>query len=194
MAFGIQGAPESVRSLVMGHSTKSKREPPKDKIKEGRPSLYHPEEHPRIARKIMAEGKTLCDLAEALEISRSTLTEWRAIHPEFSAMVDLGQEDAIDRVEEALHARACGYQHASVKVVTVSQGEGMGSVVEQVPITVIYPPDPTAASFFLRNKRGDKWKDKQQVEHVGLGELAERLAESRKRIIEQGVTPADGKP
>ena len=178
----------------MGHSTKSKREPPRVKAKEGRPSLYNSEQHPEIARKVIGEGKTLRDLAEALEIARSTLDEWRLIHPEFSAMIKLGEEEAIDRVERALGDRASGFRHMSEKIVVVSQGQGMPSAIERVPIEVVYPPDPTAASFFLRNKRGDKWKDKQQVEHVGLGELAERLAESRKRIIEQGAMPADGKP
>lgn len=176
----------------MGHSTKSKRKPPpKAKIKEGRPTLYDPQAHPDIARKVMGEGKTLKDLAAVLEIARSTLDEFRK-HPEFSAAIQLGQEDNLDSIERALSERARGYQHASVKVTTVSMGEGMGSRIELVPIEVIYPPDTAAASLVLRNKRGDIWKDKQQVEHVGLDALAERLAESRKRIIEQAAPVAPG--
>lgn len=164
----------------MGKSTKSKRKPPK---KTGRPSIYDPEEHPRLARKVMGEGKTLGELAEVLEINRSTLDEWRKEHVEFSGMIRLGQEDALDQVEASLHQRAVGYQHPSEKIMVVSDGKDSGSHIERVDITVQYPPDPVAAMHILKNKRPKHWKDKQIVEHQGLNGLAGRLAKGRARVL-----------
>ncbi len=156
----------------------SKKKPPRP---EGRPTLYHPEEHPRVARKVMGEGKTLGQLAEVLGVHRSTMDEWRINHPEFSAMIELGREDALDHVEASLHQRAVGYQHPSEKIVVVSGGQGEGSHVERVDITVQYPPDPAAAMHILKNKRPKDWKDKQVIEHQGLAGLAQRLARGVER-------------
>jgi hypothetical protein len=32
-----------------------------------------------------------------------------------------------------------------------------------------YPPDTAAASLWLRNRRSDKWRDKHEHEHGGVG-------------------------
>jgi len=29
------------------------------------------------------------------------------------------------------------------------------------------PPDPTSMIFYLKNRRPDRWRDKQEVEHKG---------------------------
>jgi transposase-like protein len=156
---------------------KSKRKPPK-KPKEGRPSLYSPEEHPKTARKVMGEGKTLGELSEVLGINRSTLDDWRKNHVEFSVMIEMGKNDATDRVERALYERATGYTYPSEKIVVVSGGQGMGSSVERVPIKEHCPPDPGAAIHWLKNRRPTEWKDKQEVEHSGKVSLEQILAQA----------------
>jgi transcriptional regulator with XRE-family HTH domain len=154
---------------------KAKKPPTK-----GRPSVYHPEEHPLLARRMTAEGKTLADIAEAIGINRSTITEWRETHPIFSAAIKLGREDATDRVERALIERATGYTYPSEKIVVVSGGQGMGSSVERVKITEHCPPDTAAAKFYLSNRRPEDWKEKSEVEITG--DLASRLSLARERV------------
>jgi hypothetical protein len=112
-------------------------------------------------------GKTLADIAEHFGVNRDTITEWQIRHPEFSAAIELGREDASDAVERALFERARGYSHPAVKILTVSGGQGMGSSVEQIPYTEHYPPDPEAAKYWLKNRRPATWRDKQEVEHTG---------------------------
>ena len=36
-----------------------------------------------------------------------------------------------------------------------------------VPYTERYPPDTTAAIFWLKNRRPDLWRDKHRIEHSG---------------------------
>ena len=157
-----------------GHSTKSKRKPPK-KPKEGRPTLYSPEEHPRTARKLTAEGKTKQDVAELLGIARSTLDEWRQNHPEFSVAFELGKEDSTDKVERSLLERAVGYSHPAQKVVVVD------GVIHKVGITEHYPPEVSAIKYVLGNRRPKEWSDKTTVELNGLEGLVQRLANARRR-------------
>jgi hypothetical protein len=148
----------------------------------GRPSKYNADEHPKLARKLTGEGKTLVNIADLFDVNPDTITDWQNKHPEFSVAIKLGREDLSDNVERALAERAIGYTHPSEKIVVVSNGEGMGSSVERVPITEHYPPDTAAAMAWLKNRRAKEWKDKQEVEITGLDKLAEKLAAGRKRI------------
>lgn len=153
--------------------TKSKKKPPR---KTGRPSLYDADEHPRIARRVMGEGKTLSDLAEVLGVNRSTVDQWRTDHVEFSGMVELGRIDATDRVERALFERATGYSHASEKIVVLA-----GLDIERVPIVEHYPPDTAAALAWLKNRRSGEWRDRQQVELTGKVTIEQLLSDSWKK-------------
>lgn len=163
---------------------KKKIKPPPKKT--GRPSLYNPDEHPKAARLLTGNGKTLADLAESFGVARSTIEEWMAAHPEFSGAIKLGREDASAAVERALFQRATGYSHPAVKILAVSGGQGVGSSVEKVPYTEHYPPDTEAAKFWLKNRRPGEWKDKQEVEHGGRVTLEQMVAQS----LEAGATPS----
>jgi DNA-binding XRE family transcriptional regulator len=154
-----------------------------------RPTKYNPDEHPKLARELTGMGRTQADMAEAFDVARSTIELWMKEHPEFSVAIKLGKEDACDRVERALVERATGYTYKGKKPMVVSQGPGAGSVIEYADVETHVVPDVAAQSFFLRNKRAAEWKDRQQIEHVGLDGLAERLAESRKNVLAAQVVP-----
>lgn len=148
--------------------------------KTGRPSKYKPEEHPKVARELTGNGRTLVDLAELFEVNPDTITEWQAAHPEFSVAIKLGREDATDRVERALYERAVGYKHPTVKPMVVSGGQGMGSSIEMVNLTEQYPPDTAAAALWLKNRRAKEWRDRQEIEHSGTLTLEQILAVASK--------------
>lgn len=133
----------------------------------GRPSDYKPDEHPAAARLLVGNGATLLDLAEHFGVSPSTIGEWKRVHPEFSAQIDLGRKDQTDKVERSLFERATGYTFPSEKIVVVSQGAGLPSVVERVDIKEHVPPDVTAQIHWLKNRRPEDWKDKQQLDISG---------------------------
>lgn len=148
----------------------------------GRPSAYKPGEHPAAARLLTGNGKTIADLAETFGVARSTVEEWQKNHPEFSASIDLGREDANRKVEQCLFQRATGYTFDSEKIVVVAQGEHMGSAVERVPIKEHCPPDVAAQKHWLNNRDPKNWKERTTTEHeVGSG-LAKLLEEADKRV------------
>lgn len=103
------------------------------------------------------QGATDREIAEALEVSESTLYRWRNSHPEFRESLALGKEAADDRVENSLYRRATGYSFDAVKIFNGVTGVVVEPYVEHVP------PDIGAIQFWLKNRRGSKWRDKTDV-------------------------------
>ena len=65
----------------------------------------------------------------------------------------------------ALLKRALGYDYTEERV-EVSKENGKKSVKTTQTVKHV-PPDTTAQIFWLKNRRPDRWRDKQQLEHSG---------------------------
>lgn len=124
---------------------------------DGRPTKYR-EEFNIQAEKLCKLGATDKELAEFLDISESTLNEWKHIYPDFSESIKAGKVLADSNVADRLYQRALGFEHDSEEI-KVSDG-----LVIRVPIRKIYPPDSTAAIFWLKNRRPKEWRDKQEID------------------------------
>ena len=114
-----------------------------------------------IARCAAQLGATDREIAETLEVSERTLNYWKGEHPELVEALKLGKEAADERVERALYHRAIGYKHDAVKMFQAGGEIISESYVEH------YPPDTTAAIFWLKNRRPKEWRDKIQQELSG---------------------------
>lgn len=130
-----------------------------------RPSKYKPEFAAQAA-KLCALGATDAQLADFFEVAVSTVNLWKSQHPEFSEAIKVPKAQADDRVEQSLYRRAMGYEHDEVDIRTISVGQGVSEIV-QTPIRKHYPPDTTAAIFWLKNRRPAEWREK--VESVISG-------------------------
>lgn len=138
--------------------------------KGGRPSLFRPE-YVEIAHRLCSiMGATNKQLAEYLGFSERTIERWQLAHPEFGRMLKLGKLEADSKVAERLYQAAIGYEHPDIDIRTVSLGGNAGSEVVKTPYTKIIEPDVSAIQWWLKNRQGDKWKDKteQTIEHVSL--------------------------
>lgn len=110
-------------------------------------------------------GLTNQELAVAFGVSVKTIESWYKKHPTFKRACDLGRQQADAKVAESLYKRANGYSHPDVHI-AVFKGE-----VIVTPIVKHYPPDTTAAMFWLKNRQRDKWADVWRIEHSGSIEL-----------------------
>lgn len=124
----------------------------------GRPTLFK-EEFVEQARKLAALGATDREAAEFFEVNEATIHRWKHTHPEFCESLKVGKETADARVEQSLYRRALGYSHDAVKIM---MADGV-PIVE--PFVEHYPPDTTAAIFWLKNRKPAEWRDKTVVEH-----------------------------
>jgi hypothetical protein len=139
--------------------------------KGGRPSKYK--------AVFNQQGYRLCllgaidkEIAEFFEIAESTLNEWKKDHPGFSESLKKGKKTADSIVAEKLFKRATGYSHADVDIKVVE------NKILKTRFTKYYPPDTTAAIFWLKNRDKENWRDKQLLD-IDLNNLSE---EDCKRI------------
>jgi len=128
--------------------------------KGGRPTKYK-EEYNEQAEKLCKLGATDQELADFFEVDVSTINNWKIDFPQFFESIKKGKILADSNVAERLYQRALGFEHDSEEI-KVTDGQ-----VVRVPIRKIYPPDPTAAIFWLKNRRPKEWRDKQEIEQSG---------------------------
>jgi transposase-like protein len=126
----------------------------------GRPTDFKPE-YIDQAREQCEQGATDQELADFFGVSARTLYRWKNNFPEFCQALKAGKAPADERVERSLFERAVGYERDEVDIRVVN-----GEIV-QTPIRKFYPPDTTAAIFWLKNRKPSDWRDKTDVEHSG---------------------------
>lgn len=126
----------------------------------GRPTKYKPE-YEEQAYKLALLGATDADLADFFGVTEKTIRNWKKDHKGFLPALKKGKAEADAHVADRLFKRATGYTHEAVKIFN----DGGKPLV--VPYEKHYPPDTTAAIFWLKNRQPEAWRDKQTVEHSG---------------------------
>lgn len=136
------------------------------------------------ARNLAKLGATNRDIADFFGVSERTINRWVLKYPDFANAVKIGKAAADNRVEASLYQRAVGYSYDCQKVLMVS---GKPEVVEFVEHL---PPDITACSFWLRNRRPKQWREKQTAEITGQNG-APILARIERVIVGEGHSGSD---
>lgn len=142
-----------------------KKKPVKTKAKEGRRSPYDPDIHPDYAKSLAMRGFTNKEIAKKFGISESTFHNWLNKFPEFLESVKVGKEPANAKVENAIFKSCMGYYVEETRAVVVGTGES--AHVQKVKETRFIPPNFQAQRYWSKNRMGDRWSDKQEVEHSG---------------------------
>lgn len=151
--------------MPVAKKAKQKKKPETKKHAGGRPPKYKPEI--LLAVEFMARhGLTDVEMSKRIGVSEVTFNSWKKKYPEFLKSLKAGKEEADERVEKALFQLAIGYEYDAEKPVTVGEGKGF-SRIEIAKYREKTPPNPTACIFWLKNRRKDKWRDKQEIEHSG---------------------------
>ena len=133
----------------------------------GRPSKYKAE----FCQQVIdagAEGKTLAEMADDLDVDRSTLNDWIDAHEEFSRAIKRGLE------------KAQAWWEMKGRVATFGGVDGYNA---------------TSFIFNMKNRFPDDWRDKQEREIAGkdggpiqMADVSEAaLIEEAKRL---GIDPS----
>jgi transposase-like protein len=104
------------------------------------------------------DGLTDVQIAHNLGVGTTTLYEWKNDYTEFAEALKRGKEVVDRMVENALLKRALGYEFEEV---TYENGAETKRVRKEVV------PDTTAQIFWLKNRKPEEWRDKQNIEHSG---------------------------
>ena len=151
---------------------------PAEKKKRGRKSEYRIE-YADQALKLCLLGATDKELAEFFSVSEQTLNKWKKDYPEFLESLKKGKNIADANVASRLYNRAIGYSCKATKFATSE-----GRITDSKEYTEHYPPDTTAAIFWLKNRQPEKWRDKKEVDaNVNLGDELEGLSDEQLQDI-----------
>lgn len=127
----------------------------------GRKTSYK-KEYSRIAYNAALLGATDENLANLFDVSEKTISTWKKSVVEFSTALKKGKDIADGMVVKSLFQRALGYSHKDVDIKVID---------DQIVITKLtkhYPPDTTAAIFWLKNRQSRSWRDKTEVDNRHL--------------------------
>jgi hypothetical protein len=126
----------------------------------GRHSDYKPD-FDAEAQEMSANGATDQEMADYFGVDVRSLYRWKNTQPSFRQAIKAGKEVSDDRVERSLYERALGYERDEVDIRVVN-----GEIVK-TPIRKFYPPDTTAAIFWMKNRRPAEWRETKAVELTG---------------------------
>jgi transposase-like protein len=122
------------------------------KKQKGRPTKLS-EEKKQQAVKLQAKGMTIVEISEILAIHPRTLQRWRGKLTDFCHALKEAKDSSDELVKASLFRRATGYTCEEEKIFFF-QGN-----VRRVKTIKHYPPDTTAAIFWLKNRQPQEWRD-----------------------------------
>ena len=108
------------------------------------------------------DGLTDEQIAHNMGISPATLYNYKRDHLEILEALKKGKEVVDIQVENALLKRALGYSYEEKKVEVSEEGTKVTKTIKEVV------PDTTAQIFWLKNRRPDRWRDKQDIGGVTI--------------------------
>ena len=119
------------------------------------------QEYIEQGQKLCKLGATDIEIADFFKTDIRTLYRWKTENEEFRHALKMAKEECDDRVEQSLYSRAMGYEHDEVDIRVVDHA------IIQTPIRKYYPPDTTAAIFWLKNRKPKQWRETKAVELTG---------------------------
>ena len=108
------------------------------------------------------DGLTDEQICNNLNISIQTFYTYKSKYIEFFEAIKKGKEVADIEVENALFKRAIGYRYKEV-IKEVKEIDGKKSTYIKEVIKEM-PGDVGAQIFWLKNRKSNKWKDKQDID------------------------------
>lgn len=122
-------------------------------------------------------------IAANIGITTTTLYDWKKKYADFSDALKKGKKISDYEVENALFKSATGYEYEERKEVQEVVDGVMRKRVEVTRKQV--PPNATSAIFWLKNRKPDKWRNKQEIEISKLRAEIKKLEAETARIESQ---------
>lgn len=146
----------------------------------GQPTKYQPGLGEQVRRMYLL-GLSDDEVAAYLGIALSRLFEWDARYPEFKESRARGKLLADADMAHSLYERGRGFTRKAVKIIPGPAG----SAPIYAEYDEYYPPDANSAFFWLKNRQGDRWKEKWETTNTNVNvDIVMDPEARRKRIAE----------
>lgn len=128
-------------------------------------------------------GLTDLQIAAKMGISAATLYQWQIDHPDISEAIKRGKKPVDDEVENTLLKSALGYEYEEIITEIIESPDGQQR--KQVKKIKHYAqPNTTAQIFWLKNRRPDKWRDRQELAG-SMNLTATNIVEQVESLVEE---------
>lgn len=114
-------------------------------------------------------------IAKNMGVAIRTLINWKNKFPELAKALSKGKDVADREVENALHKRALGYWVTETKTTILPDGDVK---TEEMHRHIV--PDTTAQIFWLKNRKPDQWREKNDLTLTPSNGVLESLMELHK--------------
>lgn len=109
-------------------------------------------------------GAIVDDLIRIIGCGKTTFHQIKKEHLEFSELLKSGREVADLAVENALYKRALGFEYEeTTNEVRMGKDGSLGEIISVKKTKKIIPPDVVAQIFWLKNRKSNEWRDKQDL-------------------------------
>ena len=125
------------------------------------------------------EGATDKEIAKSLGVGLTTFYQWQKDYPEIREVISVSKPVVDFQVENQLLKRALGYRYKETKQIRINSEIVREEVTEKECV-----PDVTAIKWWLRNRRPDKWGDKQNAENESKLDIEKLIDEWTEKAIE----------
>ena len=136
----------------------------------GQPTKYLPR-YNKLAAQVCLLGATDDQLAECLEVSVSTVNNWKIEHPKFLESIRKSKLQADAGVAASLYKRAIGYKITEKKVEKAGDGD-KEEIIKTTTTTKHLAGDVVAQTFWLKNRQPKLWRDRHE-QVISAGENVE---------------------
>lgn len=128
-------------------------------------------------------------IAKNMGVAESTLRNWKNVFPEIAEALRKGKEVVDREVENALFKSALGFMQKVKKPVRIREVEydpKSGKKIResekwvQVEEEIYVPPQVTAQIFWLKNRKPDQWREKNDLTLTPSNGVLESLMELHK--------------
>lgn len=105
---------------------------------------------------MLYNGLTNKEICKNIKITQDTFYRYLREHPELKEIINNGKKIQIEVVENALFKNALGQTITETQETFNKKGE----LIRTVKTTKELPPNTSAIIFYLKNRAGAKWKDR----------------------------------
>ena len=136
----------------------------------------------------LKDGETVESTCKLVGITKGIFYKWKQDKSDFLDAINKAIEEyeatCVEKAEHSLFKRAIGYDYESTETVYVDC-DGSPKIKQKKKKITHVAPDVSALQFFLTNRAGDRWKNKQQNELTGT--LTNHVTIE---YVDSGISPA----
>lgn len=135
-----------------------------------RPKRIFTEKEKKLIVAFYKEGKINQEVADIIGVPRQTL-EYHLKTNGLVSTIKKAKEIPNKKVEKALFRRALGYRYDEIRIENTTKSHGKIITTKEIF------PEVAACIFWLCNRSPEKWRNRQEIEHKGVGITISQLVQ-----------------